>query len=170
MRVADYIMDAAVAHGIRHVFSVPGGFSMYMGESAAHHPDLDVIYCHHEQACAVAAQGCYYAAGRPAMVLLTAGCGAVNSLTGVAGAFLDGCPMLVVSGNLKTADLNMTGFPRFAPLLPIIEVVRPITRYAVDIENPRTVRHHMTEALEAMQRGPAWIDVPLDVQAAEIDR
>jgi len=164
VRVADYIMDAAVAHGIRHVFSVPGGFSMYMGESAAHHPDIEVIYCGHEQAAAIAAQGYCYAAGRPAMVLVTAGPGLTNTIT----AFLDGVPMLILSGQMKTDDLGLTGFPRFAPLLPTVELVRPITCYAALVDRPGIARHYMTEALEMMERGPVVLDIPLDIQAAEL--
>lgn len=167
--VSDLIMQAAVDHGIRHVFCVPGGHAMYLNEASAAHPDLEVIYTHHEQAAAVAASAYFCASKRPAMVMPTAGPGVMNALTGVAAAWLDRVPMLVVSGQVKRDDLGNTDRPRFAPILPTIDIVRPFTAYATSLA-PWVAGNPMEYVLERMDDGPVWVDVPLDCQIAEVPR
>lgn len=164
--VADHIMQSAVDHGIRHVFSVPGGHCQYLGEAADYHPDLEVIYTHHEQAAAVAALAYFNAIKTPAMCLVTAGPGVMNALTGVAAAWLDRVPMLVVSGQVKRDDLGNTVRPRFAPILPTVEIVRPFTAYAASLAS-WVAGNPMEYVLERMADGPVWVDVPLDCQIAE---
>jgi acetolactate synthase-1/2/3 large subunit len=168
VNVAEKIMDVFAEYGGRHVFMVPGGHAMYLNEAASVHPNLEVVSVLHEQAGAIACEAYYRANGRMAMLLVTAGPGVTNALTGVAGAYLDAIPMLVVSGQIKTEE-RPTSRPRWAPMLPTTEVVRPVTRYAVTVE-AATVNFDVTCALAVANetKAPSWLDVPLDVQATEL--
>ena len=168
MTVADYIMQAAVDHGIRHVFTVPGGFSMYLGEAAEHHPQLECVYTHHEQAAAVAAAGYFHASKTPALVIVTAGPGVLNTISGVAAAWLDNTPLLIVSGQVKRDDVGVTDRPRFMPVLPTTTIVKSLTSYATLVTDVSEIQEKMAKALAAMESGPVWVDVPLDVQSAEL--
>lgn len=166
--VADYIMDTAVQHAIRHCFMVPGGHAMYLNEAVDNHPDIEVIHCHHEQAAAVACEAYYQQCGRMAMCLVTAGPGVMNALAGVAAAWLDNVPMLVVSGQIKRDDLGVMDRPRWSPLLPTTSIVKPFVSYATLITGPSEIEDRMAKAFAASNNGPVWIDVPLDVQASEL--
>ena len=86
-RVADYLADALVRHGVTHVFTVTGGMAMHLNHAFATHPKLTVVYLHHEQACAYAAEGFYRQTGRMAAVNVTSGPGALNAVTGVWAAW-----------------------------------------------------------------------------------
>ena len=163
--VADHLVNAAVEHGITTCFMVPGGHAMYLNEAVDFHPGMTTVHVHHEQAAAVAASAYFCASKRPAMVMPTAGPGVMNALTGVAAAWLDRVPMLVVSGQVKRDDLGNTARPRFAPILPTVDIVRPFTAYATSLT---PAADPMWYVLERMEDGPVWVDVPLDCQIAEV--
>lgn len=173
MRVADYIADTLVKRGIRHVFSVTGGASMHLNDALGNHPDLEVIYCHHEQACAMAAESYARLSGRIAAVCVTAGPGATNAITGVFGAYTDSVPMLVLSGQVKRATLKQPGIRQLGDQeIDIVQMVKGITKFARTILDPEDIADDLSRALEqATQRrpGPAWLDIPIDIQAAEIE-
>ena len=94
IRVADYIADMLVKHGIAHVFTVTGGGAMHLNHAFGHKEGLACIYQHHEQACAMAAESYARIHGRMAAVCVTTGPGGTNALTGVLGGWLDSIPML----------------------------------------------------------------------------
>ena len=169
MNVAEYIVNAAVEHGIRTCFAVPGGHAMFLNESAWSHPDLTVVSVLHEQTAAMAADAYYRTSGRMALVMITAGPGVLNTLQGVAGAYLDGTPMLILSGQLKSED-RPTARPRWAPYLDTVDLVGPITCCAASINDPSEARFQVVKALAAAVgfAGPSWIDISLDIQSAEL--
>ena len=170
MNVAEYIVNAAVEHGIRTCFAVPGGHAMFLNESAWSHPDLTVVSVLHEQTASMCADAYYRTSGRMAMVMVTAGPGVMNVLQGVAGAYLDAVPMLVLSGQIKSED-RPTERPRWAPMLPTIHIVEPITKWASTIRDTYTVKRLFEDAMyfaTAGIPGPVWLDIPLDIQAAEL--
>lgn len=175
MRVADYLMQRLVEAGIRQIFFLPGGGAMHLDDALACERRLDPIHCHHEQACGIAAE----ANGRvsPAgfgVALVTTGPGATNILTPVAGAWIESLPLLVISGQVKRAD-RLSGRPLRqggVQEVDIVPIVRPVTKYAVMVEDPMRIRYHLEEALWWMHEGrpgPIWLDIPLDVQAAPIE-
>ena len=168
MNVADYVMNTFVEHGGKHVFTVPGGHCQYLSEAADFHPELEVVYFVHEQAAAVAAEGYYHASKRAAMVLVTAGPGVLNAISGVAAAYLDAVPMLVISGQMKRDDLHSMKRPTFAPMLPTLELVKSITDYVAIVTDQSKVKNCMTEAMLAVYGGPVWLDIPLDIQSTEL--
>lgn len=151
---------------------------MHLNDALACEPRITPVPCHHEQACGIAAEA-YGRTGHPdspgfGVALVTTGPGATNAITPVAGAWIDSVPLLVISGQVKRAD-RLAGRPLRqggAQEVDIIPMVRGITKYAVTIDDPQSICQHFDAALRLMttgRRGPVWLDVPLDVQAASID-
>ena len=176
IRLADYVMRTLVRHGVTDTFIVTGGGAMHLNDAVGRCEGMRWLPNHHEQACAMAAQGYARLLNRPALVQVTTGPGGTNALTGVFGAFVDSLPMIVVSGQVKRETM-MSSYP--LPLrqlgdqeVDIIAMAKPVTKYAVCITDPTTVRYHLERALhEAVsgRPGPVWIDIPVDVQAVMID-
>jgi acetolactate synthase-1/2/3 large subunit len=174
VRLSDWLMTALAESGVCDAFMVAGGAAMYLNDAVAVQPDITVTAVLHEQAAAIAAETYAKASGRLALCLVTAGPGGTNTVTGLAGGWLDSTPMIVVSGQAKTADLvGDTGVrQRGVQEVDIISVVRSLTKYAVQLDDPALVRYHLEQALHLAttgRPGPVWIDIPLDVQAARID-
>ena len=86
------------------VATVTGGGAMYLNQALASHPRLRCTFMHHEQACAMAAEGYARIAGKPAVVMVTTGPGGINALNGVFGAYTDSIPMLVIGGQVKRVE------------------------------------------------------------------
>jgi len=178
MRVADYIFNTLAATGVRHVFLVTGGGSMHLNDAIGRNPDLTYVCCHHEQACAIAAEAYTRVSGRLAAVNVTTGPGGINAFNGVFGAWVDSIPMIIISGQVKRDTLlshhGLSGSLRQLgdQEAEIVKMVSPITKYAVEIRDPQRVRYHVERALHLARHGrpgPCWLDVPIDVQGAQID-
>lgn len=173
-RVGDYIMRAIADAGVRHVFLLPGGGAMHLNDALACCRELEYVPCHHEQACGIAAEAYGRIAENLGVAMVTTGPGATNILTPVAGAWIESSPLLIVSGQVKRADM-LKGAPlrqKGVQEVDIIPMVKHITKYAVTVEEPGTVRYHVERALHEARSGrpgPVWLDVPLDVQAARIE-
>jgi len=175
-RTADFIAERLVAAGIRHVFMVTGGGAMHLNDALGNCPGLVPVFCHHEQTCAMAAEAYYRVTGRLAVVNVTTGPGAINAINGVFGAYVDSMPMVVISGQVKRDTLApLTGLPlrqlgdQEADVIPM---VRGVTKYAVRVDDPGSIRYHLDKALHLAtfrRPGPVWLDVPVDVQATPID-
>src|SRR4051812_27143787 len=105
VRVADYVAQTLALHGIRHVFMVTGGGSMHLNDAFGRCKDLTYICCHHEQACAMAAESYFRMTQRLAAVNVTTGPGGTNAITGVYGAYVDSIGMIVISGQVKWETL-----------------------------------------------------------------
>lgn len=176
MKLSDYIAQRITEYGIKHVFMVTGGGAMHLNHSFGTHKDLECIFNHHEQACAMGAEAYYRLNNQLALVNVTSGPGGTNAITGVYGAFVDSIGMLVISGQVKwETTVRSTGLPlrQYGDQeLDIEELVRPITKYAVMITEPESIRYHLEKALylaTSGRPGPVWLDIPLNVQAAQID-
>jgi acetolactate synthase-1/2/3 large subunit len=176
IRVADYIARTLVAHGIRHVFLVTGGGAMHLNDAIGRAPGLEYVCCHHEQGCSMAAQGYYRLTNELAAVNVTAGPGGTNAVTGVFGAWVDSLGMVVVSGQVKWETLvASTGLPLRQlgdQEVDIVRMVAGITKYAVMVTDPTTIRYHLERAIHLARSGrpgPCWIDVPINVQSAMVD-
>ena len=175
-RVADYIADFLVEHGIRHCFSVVGGGAMHLNDALGHHDKLEVIYDHHEQACSMAAEAYARVNNQIAVVCVTSGPGATNAITGVACGWMASIPMLILSGQVRYEttvyasglDLRTKGFQEF----DIMGSVHNMTKYCQLIRDPEDVRYCLEKALFLAHEGrpgPCWLDIPMDVQGALID-
>lgn len=177
MRCADWIFKTLADRGAKHVFLVTGGGAMFLNDALGREKRLTYVCNLHEQACAVAAEGYARITGEPGIISVTTGPGGTNALTGVVGAWLDSIPMLVISGQIKR-ETCIASHPELKlrqlgdQELNIVDVVRPVTKYAVLVRDPADIRYEFEKAwhlCRAGRPGPVWIDVPLDIQAAEID-
>lgn len=178
MRLADYCVKFLADRGVRHVFLVTGGGAMHLNDAIGREPRIGYICNHHEQASAMAAEGYARMTGMPGVVSVTSGPGGVNALNGVFGAFTDSCPMIVLSGQMKRETLLATHglLGRLRQLgdqeVDIVGMARNITKTAVLLTDPQRVRYELERAWHVCQSGrpgPCWIDIPVDVQAADVD-
>jgi acetolactate synthase I/II/III large subunit len=176
MKLSDYVAQKAVEHGVRHVFMVTGGGAMHLNHSFGTHKQLECIFNHHEQACAIGAEAYYRLTNRLPIVNVTSGPGGTNAITGVYGAWVDSIGMLVISGQVKwETTVRSTGLPlrQYGDQeLDIEELVRPVTKYCVMVTEPESIRYHLEKAMylaTSGRPGPVWLDIPLNVQAARID-
>lgn len=178
MRLADYCMQFLADHGVRHVFLVTGGGAMHLNDALGREPRIAYVCNHHEQASAMAAEGYARVLGIPGVVNVTSGPGGVNALNGVFGAFTDSVPMIVLSGQMKRETLLATHglLGRLRQLgdqeVDIVGMTRGITKSAVLLTDPTRVRYELERAWHLCQTGrpgPCWIDIPVDVQASDVD-
>lgn len=174
IKLSDYVIDSLVQHGVRDIFLVSGGGIMHLVDSVGRHPDLNYICNFHEQASAIAAEGYARVKNSLAACLVTTGPGATNALSGVAGAWFDSIPVIVLSGQVRIpliadyARLRQLG-PQEVNVLPM---AREVTKYAVSVREPLSVRRELERSFSAAvtgRPGPVWIEFPLDVQAAMIE-
>mgnify|MGYP002672912779 CR=1 FL=1 len=175
-RVADIIMDILVEKGITDCFGVVGGGAMHLDNALALNNKIHKYFNHHEQASAMAAEAYARISGKMAAVCVTSGPGATNTITGVMGCWQDSLPMLVLSGQVRyeisveksELPLRYRGIQEFE----IIPSVKNMTKYAVMITDPLTIRRELCKAIDiAMngRRGPVWLDIPLDIQSAQVE-
>ena len=176
VRLADYVARTLADHGLRHVFMVTGGGAMHLNDAFGREKRLRWVACHHEQACSMAADSYFRACGRPAVVNVTTGPGGTNAITGVYGAYVDSIAMIVVSGQVKwETTVASTGLPLRQlgdQEVDIIPMVRGITKYAVTVSDPTTIRYHIERAIHLASQarpGPVWLDILANVQGAAID-
>ena len=176
MRVAQYIARFLAERGVRHVFTLTGGGAMFLNDAIAYEGRLQPVYCHHEQACAMAAEGYARIAGMPGVINVTTGPGSINALNGVYGAFTDSIPMLILSGQVKRAThLLTTPVPGLRQLgdqeVDIASMARPVCKAVFSLLEPKDAPDVMARAWALAKEGrpgPVWIDVPSDVQSAEL--
>lgn len=175
IKVSDYLAKRVADLGVRHVFMISGGGAMHLNDSFGKIDRLQYICNHHEQASAIAVEGYARINENIGVAIVTSGPGGTNTLTGVLGAWLDSIPALFLSGQIKyTTTVESTGLPLRQlgdQEANIIEIVKSITKYAVMVRDPRTIRYHFDRAVYLARHarpGPVWLDIPLDVQAAQI--
>lgn len=177
-KVAQVIADFFVENGVTDLFTVTGGGAMHLNDAFGHKDGLNSIYNHHEQACSIAAEGYARYTGKVAGVCVTSGPGGTNAITGVLGGWQDSIPMFVVSGQVKRETtisnpetpkgLRQLGDQEFN----IIDSVKNMTKYAVMVWEPEEIMYHLEKAWYLCnngRKGPVWLDIPLDVQAAKVD-
>lgn len=176
MKVAKYISEFMVKKGVEHVFTITGGGAMHLNDAFGHQKGLQCIYNHHEQACAIAAEGYARYTGRVAAVCVTSGPGGTNAITGVLGGWQDSIPMFIVSGQVKRetttwsteVPLRQLGDQEFQ----IVDCVKGMTKFAVMVTEPEKIRYYLEKAwflCNHGRKGPVWLDIPLDVQGALIE-
>ena len=142
MKLSDYVMRVVADEGVGHVFMLPGGGAMHLNDSLGRCPGVEFICNLHEQASAIAAEAYARVTNNLGVAMVTTGPGSTNAITGVAGAWLDSTPCLFLSGQVKRADLKGDSGLRMLGVQEIesVALVKPITKYAVTITDPTTVR------------------------------
>ena len=177
MKLSDYLIERLAYHGVEIVFTIPGGGAMHLNDSLG--KSKDVKYCcnHHEQACAIAAEGYSRVTNKLGVVMVTSGPGGTNAITGVIGQWTDSVPVLYISGQIKyetsIESCREIGLRQLGDQeINITDIVRPITKYARFIDDPQKIKYYIDKAIHLAttgRPGPVWLDVPLNVQGAEID-
>ncbi len=174
MRIADYVVRFLQERGIGHAFGVAGGASAFLCDAIAKAPGMEYVACHHEQTAAMAAEA--YARVRTGLGLavVTSGPGGTNALTGVAGAWQDHVPTITLSGQVFTGQMMRGKGLRTLGIqeVDIVRMVEGITKHAAVIREPASIRFHLEKSVHVARSGrpgPVWLDIPADVQKAEID-
>ena len=176
IRLADYVADFLVSHGITDCFTVTGGGAMHLNDALGHKDGLRCTYNHHEQACAIAAEAYARINNKIAAVCVTTGPGGTNAITGVVGGWLDSIPMLIISGQVRydtTArgmgvGVRAGGDQEF----DITRSIDCMTKYSEMIEDPKRIAYALEKALHLAttgRPGPCWLDIPLNFQGCTID-
>lgn len=173
MKLSDYVIKCVENAGVKDVFLLTGGGMMHLLDSMAH-SNIKPYYNLNEQASTIAADGYAQYKNGLSFAMLTTGPGATNGITGVVSAFQDSTPMFVLSGQVKTADFaDLRGTRSYgAQEVQIVPMVESVTKYAATIRNEQDVRYVVEKALYLAthgRQGPVWVDIPLDIQAKDID-
>ena len=174
MKLSDYVFRTLADFGAQHVFMVVGGANAHLADSLSKTSGLTYVCTQHEQAAAMAAEGYARTSGRIGAVLTTQGPSATNALTGVAGAWCDSIPVIVISGQVVSSLIadGSTIRQLGTQQLNVVEIMKSVTKYAVMVTDPSTIKYHLEKALylaKSGRPGPVWIDVPTEIQRAEID-
>jgi acetolactate synthase I/II/III large subunit len=176
MKLSDYIFSQLQEWGARHVFLITGGGAMHLNDSVGT-SGLSYTCTHHEQAAAMAAEGYSRITGKPGILNVTTGPGGINALNGVFGAWTDSIPMLILSGQVKRetcmATYGLTDLRQLGDQeVDIVRIVRGITKYSAFVNDPESIVYHLGRAWHSAQGGrpgPCWLDIPVDVQSAQIE-
>lgn len=175
IKVADFIANTLANCGIHHIFMLTGGGAMHLNDSLGKHPKLQVIFNHHEQASAMAAESYARLTNQIAVVNVTTGPGGLNAFNGVFGAWTDSIPMLIISGQVSyTTTIQSSGL-NLRQLgdqeCDVIKSVSPFTKYAAMITDANEIKYHLHKALHIATQGrpgPAWLDIPINIQGTYI--
>lgn len=177
IRTVDYIAHRLQEWGVDTVFMLSGGGMMHLVDSVGRAEGMRAICNHHEQCSAIAADALARFSGRIGVCYATSGPGATNILTGLVGAWQDSSPVLFMTGQSKSTQTiqgsGIAGLRQFGTFeVDIVPIVKPVTKYAVMVTDPKTIRYHLEKAFyhaTTGRPGPVLLDLPLDVQGALIE-
>jgi acetolactate synthase-1/2/3 large subunit len=172
-KVTDVIAHILALNGVRSVFGVSGGAALHILHSIKMRPEIRLVTTHHEQAAAMAAESTSRVSNSLGVAVATSGPGATNLITGMAGAFYDSVPALFITGQVSTTRLSgnsgvrQIGFQE----TPIVDMVKKITKYAVQVTDPSSVISELEKCIQLAisgRQGPTLFDIPDDVQRMKI--
>ena len=174
MKLSDYVAEFIAGLGVNHIFMVPGGGSMHLVDSFGKNSSIEYIATIHEQGGAMAAEAYAEYRNHIGVVMVTSGPGGTNAVTGVATAWVESSGTFFLSGQAKRADMIGTRGVRSMghQEIDIISVVKTITKYAVSVLDPDSIRYHLEKAAYLAlngRPGPVWVEIPLDIQIAQIN-
>ncbi|MBU1425726.1 MAG: thiamine pyrophosphate-binding protein [Gammaproteobacteria bacterium] len=175
MKASDALARFLIAHRVQTCFELVGGMITHLLDSLAESGQFNIISMHHEQSAAFAAEGvARYTRGKMIAVAMgTSGPGATNMITGIGSCWFDSVPCLFITGQVNTRELKgdlairQQGFQE----LDIVEVVQSLTKYAVRVDRPEDLLPELHRALSVAlsgRQGPVLLDIPNDVQRADI--
>ncbi|MDF2609536.1 MAG: thiamine pyrophosphate-binding protein [Lachnospiraceae bacterium] len=173
MKVSDYIIHFLEQQGIKDVFLLSGGGMMHLLDSVSRSTKINKYYNLNEQATSICADAYAQYTNEMSVCMVTTGPGGTNAITGVVSAYQDSTPILIISGQVKTTDLAPERVRVYGPQeVNITGIVKEVTKYAVTVKKVEEIRYHLEKAIYLAtngRRGPVWVDIPLDIQAADID-
>lgn len=174
IKLSDYVVKFIEQLGVKHIFMISGGGCMHLVDSVGKSKKIQYVCNQNEQAVSICVEAYAECTNHIGVGIVTTGPGGTNAVTGVAAAYVDSIPCLIISGQVKTSDLaknygvRQMGYQE----VDITNIVKPITKYAVMIERPEEIKYHLEKATYLAlngRKGPVWIDIPLDVQASMIN-
>lgn len=179
IKVSDFIADFIAKHKDtgNSVFMVSGGGNMHLIDSLGKNKKLEYICNHNEQACTIAAEGYARVTNKIGVSYVTTGPGGTNAISGVYGAWVDSIPTLTISGQVKF-ETTIASQPELKlrqlgdQEVNIIDLVKPVTKYAVMIKDKNSIKYHLQKAIHEAKNGrpgPVWLDIPLDIQGAIVE-
>ena len=174
MNVSDFIVKFLEDKGIKNIFTVSGGGSIFLCDALYRAKKIKYICNHHEQAVAMAAEGYARCSEKIGASIVTTGPGGTNSITGTACCWIDSVPTITISGQVfLNQTIGRTGLRQLGVQeINIIDIVKPITKYSVMITDPLSIKYHLEKALFVATNGrpgPVWIDVPANIQNSNIE-
>ena len=173
-RVSDVVMRFLRDRGVTHLFMVSGGGIMHLTDAAGICDGLRYVCNNNEAACSIAAEAYARVTGLPGAVLVTTGPGSTNALASLPGAYVDSIPVIVISGQVRTGLIADYAVQRQngPQEINIIDMVKPVTKYAVTVSEPSRILAELETAYAyatSGRPGPVWLNIPLDVQGADVD-
>jgi acetolactate synthase-1/2/3 large subunit len=174
MKISDYIAHFFYTKGIDTIFGYQGGMITHLVDSIYRHSSLRFVQVYHEQSGAFAAEGYARMSDKPGVCISTSGPGATNMITGIADAWFDSIPVIYISGQVNTHEykydktIRQQGFQE----MDIVSVVRPITKYAVMVDDPSRIVYELEKSYQiAMsgRKGPVLLDIPMNIFRVEIE-
>jgi acetolactate synthase-1/2/3 large subunit len=177
MRVSDYVIQfLRDNYGVDTIFTVSGGGCIFLIDSLGDTEGVKYVATHHEQAASIAAEGYARMNDKLGACLVTSGPGGTNAITGTLCSWLDSIPVITISGQVnKEMTTNYTKLPLRQlgdQEFDIIQSVKNMTKYAVQVNDPLEIRYHLEKACALAttgRPGPVWVDIPLNVQSVDID-
>lgn len=173
IKISDYISSFFGKQKIKNVFLAIGSSNVHLLDSIGKNTDINHICTQTEQAAATAAEAYSKLTGNLGVAIVSSGIAGINALVGAADAWVDSTPLIIISGQCQS-DQTTDGRLRQLGVqeLDIVSIARPITKYAVKIEDPYKVRYHLEKAVylaKSGRPGPVWLDIPIDIQGMSID-
>jgi len=174
MKASDYIVSFFEQRGVHVVFGYIGGMITHLVDSLGQNENVRYIQTYHEQTAAIAAEGYAIESGKFGVAICTSGPGVTNMMTGIADAFFGSVPILIISGQVNTYEykydkpIRQQGFQE----MEVVNVVKPITKYAVLLDKPEDIRYELEKAVYIAthgRKGPVVIDLPMNISRAEIE-
>lgn len=174
MKASDFIVSYLCEQGVDTVFGYIGGMITHLVDSIGRNPNIRYVQTYHEQTAAIAAEGYAIESGKFGVAICTSGPGVTNMMTGIADAFFDSIPVVYITGQVNTYEykydkpIRQQGFQE----MEVVNIVKPITKYAVLLDNAGQIRYELEKAVYIAthgRKGPVVIDLPMDISHAEID-
>lgn len=175
VKVNDYILDFLVSQGIKHVFILTGGAIAFVIDAFHGRKDISYVCVQHEQAGAMMAEAYTRVGPGFSAAMVTSGPGATNLITGICCAWFDSIPALYISGQVNTNELKGSNSVRQVGFqeTEIVDIVKPITKYAKQITNAEEIRYELEKATyiaKSGRPGPVLLDIPMNFQRVEVEK
>lgn len=167
-KVSDYIMSFLNSQNVKDVFTVPGDSNVHLLDSLGKAEGLNYITNVTERSASLATESYAKTTNSIGILIVSSGGCGPNTIPGVANAWIDSVPMLIISGQARSDQDFEDGLRQLGnKALNIIDIVKPITKYAVKIDDPKSIKYHLEKAVYTAKEGrsgPVWIDLPIDIQ------
>jgi acetolactate synthase-1/2/3 large subunit len=176
VRVSDYVIEFLESKNVKHVFTVTGGGAMFLNDGVAKSKKITPVFCHHEQACTMAAVSYSKVNNELAVVMPTTGCGGTNTITGLLDAWQDSHKLLIIAGQVNKHECTYFSGLKLRKLgaqeANLVDIVKSITKFAECVDSPQKIRYYLEKAFyecSSNRPGPVWLEIPLDIQGSYIN-